>query len=99
MSNVIYAQLILQVGAVCFYEAKPSTLLFGKPSYFWKYSQDMEFRGPFNSLLECGQHFDHSMRAPPSMPPSNVAQPGTVEAQPLPKNVINVDFITKRRLK
>jgi hypothetical protein len=97
-NKIVYAELVLQIGSVVFYETKSQNFLFGKPSYYWKYMSSSDYFGPFNSLMEAGQHFDRTIRTPPSIPATNMVPKGVVQASPPPANVINVDFRTKKRI-
>lgn len=96
-SSVRKAFLIMQIGSVCFYEAKNSSFLFGKSEYFWKYMSAYDFYGPFTSLMAASQHFDHTMRTPANVAPLDKVPQGTIVVQPV-NNVILVDFKNKRRL-
>lgn len=98
MNDIAIAYLIAQIGSVCFYESKSHKFLFGKPSYYWKYMSSNDFFGPFNSLMEACQHFDHTMRTPASAPMTNIVPIGSVQAEPKLNNLIKIDFKSKKRI-
>lgn len=99
MNEIVYAHLIAQIGSVCFYECKSQKFLFGKATYYWKYMNSADFFGPFNSLMETCQHFDHTIRTPASVPTTNLAPANPVIPEPHLNNLIKVDFKSKKRIK
>lgn len=98
VNKIVYAQLILQIGSVCFYECKSNTFLFGRPVYYWKFMSSSDYFGPFNTLLEAGSSVDHHVRGPTQTIATLDVQP-TLSVQQDTKNVIRVDFKAKKRIK
>lgn len=101
MNNVMTGTLVLKVGSLCFLEAKPFNLLFGKTTYYWKFADSQVYYGPFNTLFDAGQSVDDMMKGGPSPATSQVdSAPSLTEnkAEEVDnKNVIQVDFKSRRR--
>lgn len=105
MTKLVTAKLILQVGSLQFMEAE-GLYIFGKSVFYWKFKDSSTYYGPFNTLIECGEHVDEMMRGPGPMPEptknplSNIDTPldNSLTKEEKPNNLITVDFKSKRRL-
>lgn len=102
MKQILHAELVLSVGSLCFFECKSIQFLFGRPTYYWKFRDSTVYYGPFNTLLDAGFNVDALMRMSPEQQATKAAPDGSVQEPVIneepPKNVIKLDFKTKRRL-
>lgn len=105
MSNILYAEAVLQVGSLVFMEAKSTTFLFGRSIYYWKFKDSSLYYGPFNSLSEAGLSVDEMLRDPKGAYPTGTVEtpsPAPVvsdgSVKEIPNNLIKIDFRSKKRI-
>lgn len=98
--KITYAKLVLKVGTLCFFESSTDSFFGSRNEYFWKFENDTTYFGPFITLLDAGINVNDTIHGHKSS--ITKALDGTVPpTPPAPevKNLIQVDFKTKRRIK
>lgn len=87
-----YATFLFSFGSIDVYEQKPSSMdLFGTSNFYWKFSHEMGYYGPFKSINAATTNFEAYLKA--------VVRPAPQLPVITHDNAIYVDFKNKRRIK
>lgn len=100
--KISYAKLLLRVGSMCFFESSKESFFGSRHDYYWKFENATEYYGPFMTLLDAGLSATGWLSggsSPITQALLNNAGIGIVAPVVDNKNIIEVDFKTKRRIK
>lgn len=88
MITPMNVKFLFNLGSLMVYEAAPGYFtIFQGPVYFYKYQDQVDLIGPFESIFAATRHWENSLKDSKTMP------------MPIQTNLIRVDFKNKRRIK